>query len=89
MPLAQADIGVFEHLAEYGVLGLVTLALGIVVWYLLKRELAFEDKLRVKVDELQKEMTSYIKEDRAKVTEALNNNTEALNHLRDTINSKI
>ena len=87
--LLQANLGVFEHLAEYGVLGLVTLALGFVVWYLLRRELAFEDKLRVKADELQREITSYIKEDRDRVTTALNNNTEALNHLRDSLRSKM
>ena len=88
MAILQVDVGAFEHLAEYGVLGLVTLALGFVVWYLLRRALALEDRVRLHADELQKELTNYIKDDRDRVTTALNNNTEALNNLRETLNSK-
>lgn len=89
MVLLQVDVGVFEHLAEYGVLGLVTLALGFVVWFLLRRELLSEEKLRLKTDDLQKELTTYIKEDRDRMTEALNNNSSALRDLRDMINTKL
>jgi hypothetical protein len=40
------------------------------------------------VDELQKELTTYIASDAHKTTEALNNNTKALEKLQDIIISK-
>lgn len=75
----------FEQLAEYGVLGLLTLGLGLVVWNMMKRQLASEDSLKGKVEELQKEMNSYIRIDRDRVTDAVENNTKALNDLKDAI----
>jgi sugar-specific transcriptional regulator TrmB len=55
---------------------------------MLKRQIASEDKLKSKVDELQKELTTYISSDAYKTTEALNNNTKALEKLQDIINTK-
>ncbi len=78
-------MGLFEQLAEYGVLGLLTLGLGLVVWNMMKRQLASEDSLKGKVEELQKEMNSYIRIDRDRVTDAVENNTKALNDLKDAI----
>lgn len=86
MTLLQVQsFGVFETLTQYGALGVVTLALGYVVWALLKRQIASEDRLKSKVEELQKEMNDYIKTDLQKVTTALENNTKAMNDLRDII----
>ena len=86
MTLLQVQsFGVFETLTQYGALGVVTLALGYVVWSLLKRQIASEDRLKSKVEELQKEMNDYIKTDLQKVTTALENNTKAMNDLRDII----
>ena len=86
MTLLQIQsFGVFETLTQYGALGVVTLALGYVVWSLLKRQIASEDRLKSKVEELQKEMNDYIKTDLQKVTTALENNTKAMNDLRDII----
>ena len=86
MTLLQVQsFGVFETLNQYGALGVVTLALGYVVWALLKRQIASEDRLKSKVEELQKEMNDYIKTDLQKVTTALENNTKAMNDLRDII----
>jgi uncharacterized protein HemX len=76
------SFGVFETLTQYGALGVVVLGLGAVLWFMLKRQLASEDKLKTKVDELQKELTTYI------ASEALNNNTKALEKLQDIIISK-
>lgn len=83
--LQVQSFGVFETLTQYGALGVVTLALGYVVWALLKRQIASEDRLKSKVEELQKEMNDYIKTDLQKVTTALENNTKAMNDLRDII----
>jgi hypothetical protein len=82
------SFGVFETLTQYGALGVVVLGLGAVLWFMLKRQLASEDKLKTKVDELQKELTTYIASDAYKTTEALNNNTKALEKLQDIIISK-
>ena len=82
------SFGVFETLTQYGALGVVVLGLGAVLWFMLKRQIASEDKLKSKVDELQKELTTYIASDAHKTTEALNNNTKALEKLQDIIISK-
>ena len=55
------------------------------MWSLLKRQIASEDRLKSKVEELQKEMNDYIKTDLQKVTTALDNNTKVMNDLRDII----
>lgn len=83
--LLQAQFGVFETLTQYGALGVITLGLGAALWFLLKRQIASEDKLKAKVDELQKELHDYIKNDAAKAASALENNTKALQELRDFI----
>jgi hypothetical protein len=48
------DFGVFNQLGDYGVLGLVTLALGYVAWVFIKRHLAEKDELK---ERLSKERT--------------------------------
>jgi 3-mercaptopyruvate sulfurtransferase SseA len=86
MTLLQVQsFGVFETLTQYGALGVITLGLGYVVWALLKRQIASEDRLKSKVEDLQKEMNDYIKTDLQKVTTALENNTKAMIDLRDII----
>ena len=79
------SMGIFETLTQYGALGIVTLGLGAVLWFLLKRQIASEDMLRDKVDELQKELNEYINEDSEKLKEVINNNTNALRDLKDVI----
>jgi hypothetical protein len=83
-----ADYGVFNTLTQYGVLGITTLGLAAAVWYLLKRQLASEERLKEKVDTLQKEMNEYIREDQHKLMEIIENNTEAMRELRDIILTK-
>ena len=51
--LQVQSFGVFETLTQYGALGVVTLALGYVVWSLLKRQIASEDRLKAKVEEIE------------------------------------
>ena len=83
-----ADYGVFNTLTQYGVLGITTLGLAAAVWYLLKRQLASEERLKEKVDTLQKEMNEYIREDQHKLMGIIENNTEAMRELRDIILTK-
>ena len=82
------DFGVFNVLTQYGVLGITTLGLAAAVWYLLKRQLSSEERLKEKVDILQKEMNEYIREDQHKLMSIIENNTEAMRELRDIILSK-
>ena len=87
MTLLQAtpSFGVFETLTQYGALGVIVLGLGAVLWFMLKRQIASEDELKSKVDNLQKELNGYIKTDASKVQSALDNNTQALRDLREII----
>jgi hypothetical protein len=48
---AVPNFGVFEQLANYGVLGLAVLALGAVGWIFLKRHLDENDRLRKKLED--------------------------------------
>jgi biopolymer transport protein ExbB/TolQ len=82
------DFGVFNVLTQYGVLGITTLGLAAAVWYLLKRQLSSEERLKDKVDTLQREMNDYIREDQHKLMSIIENNTEAMKELRDIILSK-
>ena len=52
---------------------------------MLKRQLASEDELKKKVDDLQKEVNDYVRTDAGKVQNALDNNTQALKDLREII----
>lgn len=85
----QASFGVFEQLAEYGVLGLLTLGLGFVVWWLLRRQLKGEEQLRIQVTSLQDDLGRYVREDRDRLGKAIDDNTRALNELRSSINHTI
>jgi hypothetical protein len=82
---APASFGVFETLTQYGALGVIVLGLGAVLWFMLKRQIASEDSLKKKVDDLQKELNDYIKTDTGKIQSALDNNTQALRDLREII----
>jgi hypothetical protein len=62
--------------------------LGAALWFLLKRQIASEDKLKTKVDELQKELNDYAKNDVIRLTQALENNTRVVQELRDIIIKK-
>ena len=82
---AAPSFGVFETLTQYGALGVIVLGLGAVLWFMLKRQIASEDSLKKKVEDLQKELNDYIKTDTGKIQSALDNNTQALRDLREII----
>jgi hypothetical protein len=75
----------FDGLTNYGVLGIVTLALGYFVWQVWKRQVRSEDALKTQVSELQQELRSYIKNDQSELKKSLDNNTGALTELRELI----
>jgi hypothetical protein len=79
------SFGIFESLVQYGALGIITVGLGVALWFLLKRQIASEDKLKTRVDELQKELNDYIKHDASHMKEVLDNNTRVLQDLKDII----
>lgn len=49
------DFGVFNQLADYGALGLAVLALGFVAWFLFKRNLDEQDRMKRKMEELERQ----------------------------------
>jgi hypothetical protein len=85
MILQAQSFGVFETLTQYGALGVITLGLGAVLWYLLKRQIASEDRLKKQVEELQKEMNTYVRNDQTQLKGAIDNNTKALQDLRELV----
>lgn len=79
------SFGVFETLTQYGALGVITLGLGAALWFLLKRQIASEDRLKSQVEDLQKELNHYVKNDAVTMKSSLENNTRALQDLKDII----
>lgn len=89
MILLQASpvpsFGIFETLTQYGALGVITLGLGAALWFLLKRQIASEDRLKSQVEDLQKDLNNYVKNDAGIIKSSLENNTRALQDLKDII----
>jgi hypothetical protein len=83
--MEPVSFGIFEVLTQYGVLGIVSLGLGAALWYLLKRQIASEDRLKQRVDELQRELNDYIRNDQSMLKSTVENNTKALQELRDLV----
>jgi len=88
MILLQAQFGIFETLTQYGALGVITLGLGAALWFLLKRQIASEDRLKNRVDELEKELKEYIRNDRDQLKSVVENNTKAVENFRDILLTK-
>jgi len=85
MLLQAQSFGVFETLTQYGALGVIVLGLGAVLWFMLKRQIASEDRLKSRVDELEKELKDYIKNDQNQLRTTIENNTRAMESFRDTL----
>jgi hypothetical protein len=82
------SLGAFETLTQYGALGVVVLGLGAVLWFMLKRQIASEDRLKARVDELEKELKEYIKNDQNQLRSTIENNTRAVESFRDLLLTK-
>ena len=72
------SFGVFDTLHQYGILGLVVLALGYIVWILFNRTLKSEDDLRKKVEELEGEH-------REELNQTIKDSVKSSNSLKETI----
>jgi hypothetical protein len=51
---AAPSLGPYEALVQYGVLGLVVIALGFVAWKMWTKNLEEKDRLQKRVEELEK-----------------------------------
>ncbi len=79
------SLGVFETLTQYGALGVVVLGLGAVLWFMLKRQIASEDRLKARVDELEKELKEYIKNDQNQLRSIIENNTRTVESFKELL----
>lgn len=75
----------FGILAQYGALGILILGLGAALWYLLKRQIENEEKLKARVDALEQDLGDYLRSDQGKMLQVIENNTKALKELREII----
>jgi len=51
-----ADLGPYQALVDYGMLGLVVLALGAIGWYMFKKHMAEKDEMKKRIEELEAEL---------------------------------
>jgi hypothetical protein len=84
-----SSLGVFETLTQYGALGVITLGLGMALWYLLKRQIASEDKLKKEVEDLRKEMNDYLRTDQSTLRTTIENNTKVMQDLKEIVLTKL
>ena len=87
-PVAGSSFGAFETLTQYGALGVIVLGLGAVLWFMLKRQLASEDKLKTRVDELEKELKDYMKNDQVQLRNTIDNNTRVMESFTQSLLTK-
>lgn len=76
-------------LIQYGILGIVALALGYLFWNSYNRMLVRNDALEMKVDGLQDEMTGLLIEERDRMAKIIEDNTRAINDLRTIVVSTL
>jgi uncharacterized protein HemX len=50
------DLGPYQALVDYGMLGLVVLALGAIGWYMFKKHMAEKDEMKKRIEELEAEL---------------------------------
>lgn len=76
--ILQADLGMFQTLTDYGVLGFAVLALGYLVWHFLQKLMKSEEEYRNRVEELEGEY-------REDLEKKLEENTSSSKSLKETI----
>lgn len=72
------SFGIFESLAQYGILGFAVLALGYLCWIFLNRLMKSEDYYRARVEELECEY-------REDLEKKLEESTEHSKSLKETV----
>jgi hypothetical protein len=56
------SFGIFDTLADYGILGFAVLALGYLCWMFLNRLMKSEDDLKARIKELETDVQNTLKE---------------------------
>ena len=51
-----ADLGPYQALVDYGVLGIVVLALGAIGWYMFNKHMDEKDAMKARIEELETEL---------------------------------
>lgn len=74
-----------EVFAQYGALGVLIVGLGAALWYLLKRQIENEEKLKTRLDAVEHDLGEYLRKDQGKMLQVIENNTKALKELREII----
>lgn len=83
------NFGIFERLSQYGILGLVCLALGAVSWLLFKRQLKSEEILKKELELTRNEFKSYILNDQRELREVVRANTNVMEEFRTMVHSAL
>jgi hypothetical protein len=68
------SFGIFDTLADYGILGFAVLALGYLCWMFLNRLIQSEDDLKARIKELENDVQNTLKE-----------STESSKSLKETV----
>lgn len=76
---------VYDTILQYGILGIVALALTYFAWSQYKRLMEKNDALEKKVDKLQEDMMKLLVEERDRMSKLISDNTSALQELQKTI----
>lgn len=79
------DPAIVSTLLQYGILGIISLVLGILAWQQYKRLLERNDTLEDKVDQMQEKMNKILIEDRNLMSKLVEENTSAIESLRNLI----
>jgi hypothetical protein len=79
------SFGIFETLTQYGVLGLAVLGLGYLCWHFLNKLMKSEDDYRTRLEELQDEVRTSIKQELKKSSSTIKENTESSKSLKEII----
>jgi len=85
LDLAVQQDSITSSFMQYGILGIVALALSYFAWNQYARLVEKNDKLEIKVDKLQEEMLNILVEERDRMSKLIAENTQALTDLQKTI----
>jgi hypothetical protein len=79
------SFGIFETLTQYGVLGLAVLGLGYLCWHFLNKLMKSEEDYRSRLEDLEDEVRTNIKQELKKSTNTIKENTDSSKNLKEII----
>jgi len=79
------SFGIFETLTQYGVLGLAVLGLGYLCWHFLNKLMKSEEDYRSRLEDLEEEVRTNIKQELKKSTSTIKENADSSKSLREII----